>query len=116
MSIKFFLHTTGEALAFLCLCGLAASAFRWRRARRKDLLIAFDLVLIGLLLREYAVWHFEAFSWADGSAPLYYTTVSRAFLIAGAAVFIRGAVKDRFGEWVTPALIAVAFVIALVVL
>jgi hypothetical protein len=29
-------------------------------------------------------------------------------------VFIRGAIKDRFGEWVTPALIAVAFGIALV--
>lgn len=116
MSIQFLLHTTGEALSFLCVAGLVAVCLRWRTARRKDFMVAFALVLIGLILREYAVWRFDAVSWDVGSKPLYYTTVSRVFLIVGAAVFIRGAVKERFGEWITPALIALAFLIALTVL
>lgn len=116
MNIKFWLHTFGEALACLCVVGLVACWFRWRTAARRDFLTAFALVMFGVILREYAVWKYDAVSWGDDSEPLYFVTVSRVFLIAGAAVYIRGAIKHRWGEWVTPTLIAVAFFIALVVL
>jgi len=43
----------------------------------------------------------------NGSEPLYYVTVSRVFLITGAAVYIRGAVNECLGEWATPAQITV---------
>lgn len=116
MTIKFLLHTTGEALACLCAAGLTAVYFRWRNALRKDFMAAFALVMLGIILREYAVWRYDTVAWAEDSEPLYFVTISRLFLIGGAAVYIRGAVKDRWGEWLTPGLIAVAFLIALVVL
>lgn len=115
MSIKFWLHTAGEALACLCVAGLVAVWFRWRHAVRKDFLVAFALVMGDTILREYAVWRYDV-QWPDGSDALYIVTVSRVLLIAGAAVYIRGAVKDRWGEWLTPSLIAAAFFMALVVL
>ncbi len=116
MSINFWLHTTGEALACLCIAGLVAVYFRWRAAVRKDFMAAFALVMVGVIVREYAVWHYSSGPWVDGSRPLYFVTGSRLLLIAGAAVYIRGAVKERWGEWVTPSLIAIAFVLALIVI
>jgi len=41
MTIKFLLHTTGEALASLCGAGLLAVWLCWRSAKRKDFLVAF---------------------------------------------------------------------------
>jgi hypothetical protein len=116
VNIRFYLHNIGEALFFLCAAGIVSSIVRWRSAKRKDFLIAVDLIMFGIMLREYAVWRYDAFSWADDSIPLYITTVSRAFMLSGGALFIRAGLKDRFGEWVTPALIAAAFVIAFTVL
>lgn len=116
MSIKFALHTVGEALACLCAFGLVAVYFRWPTATRRDFMSAFAMVMCGIILREYAVWRYDVIAWAEDSEPLYYVTASRVLLITGAAIYIRGAVRHRWGEWVTPALIGVAFLIALVVL
>lgn len=116
MGINFLLHTTGEALAFICFACLAVSAIRWRAVRRKDTLVAVDLFLFGIILREYAVWRYDAYAWAAESAPHYFSTISRVFMLAGATIFVRRLVRDRHGEWVAPALLLVAFLVALFVL
>ncbi len=111
--VRLFLHTLGEMIGFLAFCGLVSAFFRWRNAERKEFVVAFGLVMIGIILREYAIWKYDAITWVEAPDPLYVLTVGKAFLLSGALLYIWGtARKKKMGWIVVPLVTLFGFVVA----
>jgi cytochrome c oxidase subunit IV len=117
MTIKFYLHVFGETLGFLCLIGLIAAWFRFKTAERKEFVVAFAMVMAGIITREFAVWKYDSITWTDGSPPLYFVTVSRVLILCGAITYIWGASRHRKnGVALTMVIVLLGFLLALFVI
>lgn len=108
-----FVHNTSELLALLCAAGIAACAFRWRTANRRDFLFAFCLFLIGTLIREVVVYRYGIASWP--AEALTWSGIGRAVQIVGAAFFVRASLKHACGEWGWLLVFAVAAIVAAII-
>lgn len=94
---SYILHNTSELLALLCGAGIAACAFRWRTANRRDFLLAFGVFLAGTLIREGVVYVFGATGWP--AEALAWSAAGRVVQIVGGALFVRASLRHACGEW-----------------
>lgn len=91
------LHNASELLALLCVAGIVACAVRWPQALRRDFLLAFGLFLAGTLTREIVVFYYGATGWP--LEAVWWSASGRVIQILGAALFVRGSLKNACGEW-----------------
>lgn len=90
-------QNASELLALLCVAGLGAALFRWRRAVRRDFLLAFILFLLGALGREVIVWAYGITGWPLTAS--HWSAAARGLQIVGAVLFVRVSLRDVCGEW-----------------
>jgi len=109
----YWLSNSSEFLAFLCLAGIFSALIRWPKARRRDLLLAFAIFLGGTFLREWVVYWFSPTDWPEEALIL--SAAARILQIVGAALFVRGALLSKCGEWGWIAVVLAAFLFAGVV-
>lgn len=109
----YFVHNTSELLALLCAAGLAACAFRWPTANRRDFLLAFGVFLVGTLIREAVVWWYGVAHWPADA--LSWSGIGRVVQIIGAALFVRASLKHACGEWGWVLVFAVAAIAAAII-
>ena len=93
---EYWLMKSGVMLAVMACIGLVAVLMRWGRAKRKDYLFAFALILVGLVLREVAVAIWGGRTWPDEAILL--STFGRVLKLIGAVLFVRAATLERCGE------------------
>jgi len=101
-----YMQNASELLALLCAVGIAASLLRWRRAARKDFLLAFIVFLAGTLMREWVVYIYGARGWPALAVDL--SAAARLVQISGAALFVRASLREACGEWGWVAVLAAA--------
>ena len=110
--IEWMFNQVSQALGILALIGVGAAAVRWKRAVRRDLLLAFGIYLLGSSIRESVVYYYGGQNWDE--TALLLSGLSRVVQLVGVTLFIWGAVREHCAPWALWALLGV--VLALVVI
>lgn len=108
-----FFQQTSQALGFLSLLGVVASAIRWETAVRRDILLAFAIYLSGSSMREIVVYIYGNGQWTELAYLM--SGVARVVQLAGVVLFLRAALLAHCRPWVLWCLFGVVVLFTLVV-
>jgi hypothetical protein len=108
--VDIFTRNVSEALGLFALAGLMTTAFRWRKSRRPDLMVAFGVFLAGAALREVPLYLGGAFQWPVELVLL--GGISRLTQVVGCILFIRATLRDECPPWGWKAVVAVVLLCA----
>lgn len=111
--IAWFTQSASEILGLLCAAGVITGALRWKHATRRDILLAFILILAATAMREAVVYIWGVRQWPDPAVLM--SGVARLLQIVGAVMFINASVKGVCPQWVVWALLLLIFVVSALV-
>jgi hypothetical protein len=108
--IEWLTQSAGEVLGLLCLVGVATGIFRWNEAKRRDILLAFIVVLFATAAREIPVYLWGLSTWPP--VAIMISGAARLGQIVGAVMFVRASFKGHCPEWGVWLLLFIVFLVS----